>query len=492
MQWHPREVFVDGAWTTAGGTPFDVVDPATEEVLGQALAADDAAVAAAVTSARRAFDTGGWPRWDLEKRIAAVEGLAAELERRSAEIVRSHTAQMGAPVTVSRAMVASTARLVAAYVAGAREVEASYLRRDGAVWFLVQRGPVGVVAAVTPWNGPLAALINKVVPALLAGCTVVLKPAPETPFEAGVLAESAVAAGIPAGVLNVVTGGAATGEALITDPRVDKITFTGSTAVGHRVGEIAGRAFVRQSLELGGKSAAIVLDDADLAATVPHLVNGNFFNSGQACIAITRVLVPASRADEIVAALRVAAEALVVGDPLDEATDLGPLVSRRQRGRVEELIASGVAEGATLVTGGTRPDDLPRGFYLRPAVFTGVHNGMRIAREEVFGPVLSVLTYTGEDEAVALANDSPYGLHGAVFGADPARALAVARRLHTGSVAINGSGLTPAAPYGGVKGSGIGREHGAEGYAAFLEYTSYIVPEDLASALRSEGVGVRA
>lgn len=487
---HPGEVFVDGRWRPAGGGRLLIVDPATEETVGEALDAGPEAVDQAVAAARRSFDEGVWRRRPLDERIEVLERVLAALVARAAEMVDIQTTEMGAPVTVSRAMNAACTNLFRAYVDGARAVLYQYLRRDVAGQSLIRREPVGVVAAVTPWNGPLATVLNKSIPSLLTGCSVVLKPAPETPLDAGIVAELCSEAGVPDGVFNVVTGGRATGEALVAHPGVDKVTFTGSTVAGRHVGEVCGRTLKRASLELGGKSAGIVLDDADLATAIPHVVAGNFFNSGQACIAITRVLVPSSRHDEVVDALREEAAGWVLGDPRDEKTQLGPLVSRRQRDRVEGYLAAGLAEGARTVLGGGRPAGLPRGWYIEPTIFVDVGNDMTVAREEIFGPVMSVIRYDTDEEAVRIANDSDYGLHGAVFTADAERGLAVAQRIRSGSVAVNGSGLTPATPYGGVKGSGLGREHGREGVEDFLELHSFVVPQQLAATLEASGVPV--
>ena len=490
MNSHPDEMFIDGDWVTAGGGRLDIVDPATEQTMATALDADPDEAERAVTAARRAFDTGDWPRRSLKDQTEIFEAVLAQLDARAEEFALLQTAQMGVPITVSRAMINAGVNLFQAYVDGANSLQYEYLRRDAFGQSLVRNEPVGVVAAVTPWNGPLATVMNKVIPAMLTGCTVVLKPAPETPLDGGLFAELCSQAGLPPGVFNVVTGGRETGRALVASPGVDKVTFTGSTASGREVGEICGRQFKRMSLELGGKSAGIILPDADLDATVPQVVMGNFFNTGQACIAITRVLAPASLHDEIVDAMSVSASGLVVGDPSEETTELGPLVSSRQRDRVERYMAAGRDAGATVVLGGGRPDHLDRGWYVEPTIFTGVTNDLEIARDEIFGPVMSVIPYGTEAEAIAIANDSDYGLHGAVFTADPERGLAVARSIRSGSVSINTFGLTPATPYGGLKGSGVGREHGKEGVAAFVEPRSYVIPADFAATLEQDGVPV--
>jgi aldehyde dehydrogenase (NAD+) len=485
---HPQEIWVDGAWVVAGGRRLALVNPATETLLGHTLDADAAAVSRAVAAARRAHDSGVWRNQSLAERIEVLARLLDAIGEYSESFAAAQTAQMGVPIGVARLLVQGTARMFGAYVDGAAGIRYEYLRRDAVGQSLVAFEPVGVVAVVIPWNGPLSSLVSKAVPALMMGCSVVLKPAPETPLEAGLFAELASAAGLPPGVFNVVTGGAATGRALVSDPRVDKVSFTGSTAAGQQVGEICGRSFTRMSLELGGKSAGIVLSDADIDTTVPDLVNGNFFNTGQICVALSRVLVPATQASDWIEALRDVGASRVVGDPLNPATHLGPLVTSRHRERVESFVAEGRASGARLVLGGGRPADLPVGWYLEPTIFADVTNDMAIARQEIFGPVMSVIAYAEEKVGVAIANDSEYGLHGAVFGSDPERALAVARRLDTGSVGVNTANLTPGTPYGGVGRSGIGREHGREGLESFLEAHSYVLPTALGHQLESAGL----
>jgi acyl-CoA reductase-like NAD-dependent aldehyde dehydrogenase len=333
----------------------------------------------------------------------------------------------------------------------------------------IVKEPVGVVASIAPWNGPFNLAISKIIPALATGCSVVYKPAPETPLDAFVIAEALTQAGLPAGVFNLITGGRETGATLVAHPGIDKVSFTGSTAAGREIGRHCGGSFKRLQLELGGKSAAIVLDDADVATTMAGLAMGCFFNTGQVCAAYSRVLLPASRYDEFSAALVATAESFVVGDPFDPATTMGPLVSARQRDRVMSYIDAGKAEGAVVATGGGTPPGLDKGFYVQPTVFTGAENSMRICREEIFGPVASVLRYDTLDEAIAIANDSDYGLHGAVFTTDPQRAAEVARRVHTGTFSVNAFVYNCEAPFGGVKNSGIGRDTGPEAVQAYYE-----------------------
>jgi betaine-aldehyde dehydrogenase len=454
-----------------------VIDPATEEPWAEASAGSAADVDVAVRSAHAALPA--WSASGLDDRAAIVRRLADELRARVDEFAEIATHEMGAPITVTRTLGASPA-LIEAYVDAARELSYAYVRGDT----LIRRRPIGVVAGVIPWNTPIRSAVKKAVPALLAGCTVVLKPAPETPLDSLLLAECAMRAGLPPGVLNVVPGAGETGEALATHPLVRKVAFTGSTRTGARLAEVCGPDFKRLQLELGGKSAAVVLEDADVDAAVAAVARSAFRNTGQTCVALTRMLVPHGLHDAVVEGLCRAAEAYVIGDPSDAATTMGPLVAERQRARVLGYLESARDEGATVACGGGRPP-MERGWYVEPTVLTGVTNRMRVAREEIFGPVLCVIPYGDEDEAVALANDTPYGLHGAVFGAVE-RALDVAQRLDTGSVSINDEKIPITAPFGGVKASGIGREHGPEGYDHFLEYASYALPAGAASTLGLE------
>jgi betaine-aldehyde dehydrogenase len=340
----------------------------------------------------------------------------------------------------------------------------------------VRREPVGVVGAIVPWNVPLFTTMLKLAPAMAAGCTVVLKPAPETPLDAYILAEAAEAAGVPAGVLNIVAAGREVGEHLVTHPGVDKIAFTGSTAAGRAIAALCGQLLRRCTLELGGKSAAVICDDADVDTTIAGLLPASTMNNGQACVAQTRLLVPNSRKAEFTDAIAAAVGALVVGDPADPATQVGPLTSARQRERVEGYIAAGRDQGATVAVGGGRPAGFDRGWYVEPTVFADVDNGMRIAQEEIFGPVLAVIGYDDVDDAVAIANDSEYGLSGSVWSADVERATAIANRMQTGTVSVNGFMIEFCAPFGGFKNSGLGRELGPEGLAHYLEYKTVMYP----------------
>jgi aldehyde dehydrogenase (NAD+) len=474
-------VFVGGGWQpSSSGARIEVRSPATDEVVGTVPDATAADVDAAVTAARTAFDSGPWPTASPSERADVLARMGKALKARGDELVALISDEVGSPRTWSRTgQLATALGVLRAY----RGIAGSYpwtQTRTGVFGndVRVRATPVGVVGAIVPWNAPLFSAALKVAPALAAGCTVVLKPSPEAPLSAYVLAEVAAEIGLPDGVLNVVAGGAEAGDALVRDQRVDKISFTGSTVVGRRIGAICGHDMRRLTLELGGRSAAVLLDDVTLDdRTVGQLVAGAMDNSGQICMALGRILAPRARYTEVVDTLAAAVTGLRVGDPADPATQLGPVISSRSRDRVEGHLRRAVSDGARLVTGGDRPADLDRGWYLRPALLSDVDNRMAVAREEIFGPVATVIPYDTQDEAVALANDSDYGLAGAVWTADPARGEAVAARLRTGSVAVNSSApMDLGSPFGGVGGSGIGREGGPEGIAAYVETQSIVLP----------------
>lgn len=472
-----RTLFIGGSWVGSdGGDSIDVHSPATEELVGRVPRATSSDVDRAAVAAREAFDSGPWPRLSLEDRIAIVEEAKAGLIRRTDELATLLTLEQGTPYVQARAGVTgSPINYIDDAVAAARSLLAhDEIRRDSSGSTLIVQDPVGVCASITPFNGPLITAVLKTVPAILAGCTVVLKPSPLTPLDNYVFAEIFEAAGLPAGVLNLVQGDARVGEHLVRHPAIDKVAFTGSSAAGRQIASICGQQLKRMHMELGGKSAAIVLEDADISTCLPKLAAGAL--ASQVCIALSRVLVPRSRHDEIVDALCQAAKSRRPGDPFDPGTTMSPLISEHQRNAVEEAIRMAVADGCKLAGGGQRPADADRGFYLEPAVITGVDNSMRIARQEVFGPVASVITYDSVDEAVAIANDSEYGLHGAVFTSDPAAAIAVARRVRTGTFGINTFGFHISSPMGGVRGSGFGREHGVEGLAEYLAPKAITLP----------------
>jgi aldehyde dehydrogenase (NAD+) len=467
-------LFVGGRWTApTTDAVIDVVSPHTEEPVARVAAAGPGDVDAAVAAARAAVDEGAWPHVDPAERVAAVRRLAELYAARQKEMAGLITEEMGSPITFSRF---AQVGLPAAMLGALADVAAAHVwegPRPGAFGqdVVVRKEPVGVVAAIVPWNYPQFLIVGKLAPALLAGCAVVLKPAPETPLDANLLAEMVAELDLPPGVVSVLPGGRAVGEQLVGHTGVDKVSFTGSTAVGRQVAATCGAALKRVSLELGGKSAAVVLDDADPAAVAKGIHVAALVNSGQTCVAQSRVLVPESRHDELVDALAAMVDGLTVGDPGDKATDIGPLVAQRQQQRVRGYLDVGVEEGARLVRGGPElPDGVDRGWYVRPTLFAGVDNRMRIAQEEIFGPVLTVVPYRDEDEAVRLANDSDYGLSGSVWTADSERGMAIARRVRTGSFGVNQPyGMDPAAPFGGTKASGIGRELGPEGLDEYLE-----------------------
>ena len=473
-------LFIAGEWRTPVNTGvIDVICPSTEESLGSAPDAGPADVDAAVTAGREAFDAGEWPRLPVADRVALIERALESLQPRVAEIATVLTAEMGVPIAIGEQLV-SGALWAGQYFTGVARTEPVEELRPGMNNALVLREPVGVVASIAPWNGPFHMAVAKIVPALAAGCTVVFKPAPETPFDIFYLADALNDAGLPSGVLNVLTGGRATGEALVGHPGIDKVSFTGSTAAGRQIGARCGEQFKRVQLELGGKSAAIILDDADMETTMAGLAVGSFFNSGQVCCAFSRVLAPRSRYDEVVDGLAATASSFILGDPFDRDTTMGPLVAERQRQRVEGYIATGRDEGARLVTGGGRPKHLPRGWYVEPTVFADVENSMRIAREEIFGPVATVIAHDGPDDAVRIANDSEYGLHGGVFTTDEDAALGIARSVRTGTFSVNAFVYNVEAPFGGVKCSGVGRDTGREAVASYYELKTVNIPESMA------------
>jgi aldehyde dehydrogenase (NAD+) len=478
-----RELAIGGRWVPpAGPGTLPVVSPSTEDVVGEVPLATDADIDRAVAAARTAFDDGPWPRMPPAERAGVLARAADLLRKRADDIAGVTVDEMGCAVSQATASQTGLVAPVFDYYAGlirTFEFERRVVTADRTG--LVTREPTGVVAAVVPWNAPVTLSSWKVAPALAAGCTVVVKPPPEAPLSNFVLAEALDEAGVPPGAVNVVPGGREVGEHLVTHPGVDKVAFTGSTAAGRRIMSLCGDRVTRVSLELGGKSAAVLLDDADLASVVPRVVGAGMHLSGQVCGAHTRVLVPRARYADALDAAAAAAAAVPYGDPHDPATVVGPLVAERQRDRVEGYVRLAVEAGARVVAGGTRPAQLARGWYVAPTILGDVDNTMRVAREEIFGPVLCLIPYEDEDDAVRIANDSQYGLSGGVWSADDGRALGVARRLRTGSVAVNGSYPPfPLVPFGGFGQSGLGRELGPEGLAAYLEPRSIGLPPSLA------------
>jgi len=474
---HGDRFFIGGEWVKpSSDATFGVTDSATEQVFLRVAEAQDQDMARAVTAAREAFDNGPWPRMTHVERAGYLRAIADGLRERAEDLAQIWPREAGALYAVAQGAPAAAAKAFEYYagLATTFPFEEQATPTMGNYGLLV-REPVGVVGAIIPWNGPLSLITYKVAPALLAGCTVVLKASPEAPGEAYVVAEIAQAAGLPPGVLNVVTADREVSELLVTDPRVDKITFTGSTAAGRRIASLCGSRIARCTLELGGKSAAVVLDDADLGAVATAIAGAECFISGQVCSSLTRIVVTRSRHDELVAALADTFGRVRVGDPFDARTEMGPLAAERQRDRVLGYVAKGVAEGATLVTGGGRPKDLDKGWYVEPTVFGNVSNASAIAQEEIFGPVLSVIPADDEAQAVTIANDTIYGLNDSVFTADVDRAYAVARQLRSGTVGHNAFRTDFGVAFGGFKQSGIGREGGIEGLLPFLETKTVIL-----------------
>jgi acyl-CoA reductase-like NAD-dependent aldehyde dehydrogenase len=473
-------LFIGGRWSAPSTDQvIDVISPHSESPVARVAAAGPADVDAAVAAARTAFETGPWPRTEPADRIDAIRRLMKLYGERQGDMAQAISTELGAPITFAkRAQVALPTMMMKAFCALAenypwQETRPGFFGSD----LRIRREPVGVVAAVVPWNMPQFLTVTKLVPALLAGCCVVLKPAPESPLDALLLAEMLGEIGLPPGVVSVLPGGAELGAHLVTHPGVDKVSFTGSTAAGRRVAEACGAGLKRVSLELGGKSAAIVLADADPSTVAAGIRSASLSNSGQICNALSRILVPASRSGDYVAALEAEMAGIVVGDPADPATQMGPLVAQRQQQRVREYIESGQQEGARLVLGGTElPDGVEQGWYVRPTLFSDADNSMRIAREEIFGPVLTVIPYRDEDDAISIANDSDYGLAGSVFTGDTDRGVDIAARIRTGTFGVNqGYPMDPFAPFGGVKSSGYGRELGREGIDGYLDTKSIAV-----------------
>jgi aldehyde dehydrogenase (NAD+) len=472
--------FIDGDWAApASSDTIQVVSPHTEQVIATVPEGSNADIDAAVAAARRAFDEGPWPRMSPAGRIEVVQDFSNLYAGKLAEMADLITAEMGSPTSFSNlAQAPAPWMMIEAFLAVARSYPWEETR-PGALGtdVIVRREPVGVVAAIPPWNVPQFTTMSKVIPALLAGCTVVVKPAPETPLDTYLMAELLQEAGVPDGVVNIVAAGREVGEHLVAHPGVDKVAFTGSTAAGRKIAAVCGEQLKRVSLELGGKSAAIVLDDADLAATMEGLKFTALMNSGQACVAQTRILASRKNYDTVVDALAQTVGGMAVGDPMDPATEIGPMVAQRQQERVEKYIALGQEEGARVVLGGNgMPESLSSGWYVRPTVFADVDNRMRIAQEEIFGPVLSVIPFEDVDDAVRIANDSEYGLAGTVWTADVEAGLDVARRVRTGTYGVNTYTMDFAAPFGGYKASGVGREFGPEGLSHYVELKAIYPP----------------
>ena len=469
--------YIGGEWLAPSTSEtIDVISPATEEVIARVPAGKAADIDRAVAAARLAFDQGPWPRLTVAERIDWMRKLSAGLQARMNDIAQAITTEMGCPISVSTMAQALPPGMVLdkyAEVASTHPFEEERAGLFGRV--IVRQEPVGVCGLIVPWNFPLAIIAFKLGAALAAGCTSVVKPAPETPLDAYILAEVCEQIGFPKGVVNVVVAGREDSELLVRHPGVDKISFTGNSAVGRRIASICGEQLKRCTLELGGKSAAIVLEDADPTTVVPGLVPNGILNTGQACAAQTRLLIPRSRYREYVDAIGEFLKNVPTGDPMDPNMQLGPLVAERQRARVLGYIDKGRGEGARLVVGGGRPAGLPKGWYVEPTLFADVDNGMTIAREEIFGPVLVAIPYDSPDDAVRISNESEYGLSGSVWTKDIDRGIEIGRQVRTGTYNVNGFIIDFGSPFGGYKASGLGREFGPEGIACFTEHKSIAI-----------------
>jgi acyl-CoA reductase-like NAD-dependent aldehyde dehydrogenase len=476
---HPDRLYIDGAWVEpSSDARIDVIDSGTEELYFRVAEAQAVDVDRAVTAAREAFDDGPWPTMTHAERAEYLRALGPAIQSRADALADLWPRESGTIAAFARYAAVAMQKDFDAYAALADTFtfEEPATPSMGGYGLLV-REPVGTVGAIVPWNSPHGLIPHKVGPALLAGCTVVLKMSPEAPGAGYVTAEAAEEIGLPPGVLNVVTADREVSELLVRDPRIDKVTFTGSTAAGRRIGAVMGERIGRMTLELGGKSAAVVLDDADIETAAAAIAKQECVMTGQVCSSLTRVVVTRARHDAMVEALAANLGQVRVGNQFDEQTQMGPLAVARQRDRVEGYIAQGIAEGATLAAGGKRPAHLDKGWFIEPTVFGNVDNGSTIAQEEIFGPVLSVIPAADEDDAVRIANDTIYGLNASVFTPDPDRAYAVARRLRSGTVGMNSFRTDFGIAFGGFKQSGIGREGGREGLVHFLETKTVILDE---------------
>ncbi|NML87584.1 aldehyde dehydrogenase [Sphingobium sp. TB-6] len=469
--------FINNQWVPpASDRRFALINASTSEEIGTVPEGTEADMDAAVAAARKAFATSGWSDAAPADRAVVMERFMGALAKRSEEIARTVSIQNGMPLSTSRPLEGGFSVGLVQYYAelarsmGQPDVRPSQMGKET----LVERTPIGVVAAIIPWNFPVTLALSKIAPAMAAGCTMVIKPSPGTVLDSYVLAEAALEAGVPAGVLNWVAAERDAGAYLIGHPGIDKVAFTGSTAAGRSIARSCGELLRPVTLELGGKSAAIVLDDADVGAFIEGVPFASMLNNGQTCFNGTRVLAPKSRYAEVVDALADFAASLVVGDALDPATQLGPMASSDHRDRVESYIAIGKDE-ARLISGGGRPKDTNRGWFVEPTIFADVENSAHIAREEIFGPVLAVISYDGEDEAIRIANDSPFGLGGSVWSSDSAHATDVARKVATGTVGVNGYLPSIGSPFGGIKASGMGREFGPEAINAYQNTKSIYV-----------------
>ena len=466
------DLYIRGGWARpSGDATIPVISPTTEQRIGSVPEGTETDIDDAVDAARAALTE--WASWSAAQRAEVLGRFADELESRAEDTATRVSSQNGMPITLARQFEGGFPPVLLRYYAEMAAKQEDEIRPGmlgGST--LVTRSPIGVVGAIVPWNVPQAITFLKLAPALAAGCTVVLKPSPETVLDAFLMAEAAIAAGLPAGVLNIVPGGRDLGAYLVAHPGIDKVSFTGSTTAGRAIGRTCGELLRPVTLELGGKSAAVILDDADLAANLESFYAATLLNNGQICWLNTRILVPESNYTALVDSVTDMVKSLKIGNPLDASTHIGPLVSARQRDRVEGYIAKGRADGFEVTAGGGRPSDLDTGWFVEPTVFVGVDNSATIAQEEIFGPILTVIPYRDEDDAIAIANDSVYGLGGSVWTSDPARGEEIACRIRTGTVGINAYSNDPWAPFGGVKASGLGRELGPEGLRSFQNVKS--------------------
>lgn len=470
---HHESLFIGGAFVAPSSHErINVISASTEQVIGSVPSGQSDDADCAVAAARAAFDDpNGWPHWPGEERAQAMERLADAIEVSADNIVRSVAAQNGMPISVARQLEAVFPSMLLRYYADLARGSDTDEVRSGLLGgsTLVLRRPLGVAVGIVPWNVPQTLAAYKYAPALAAGCTVILKPSPEAVLDAWIFAEAVQRAGLPPGVVNIVPGGKALGAYLVSHPDIDKVAFTGSTAAGRSIAEVCGKLLRPVTLELGGKSACIVLDDAELQleTIAEKLYGATLLNNGQTCFLGTRVLAPRSRYSEVVDVVTEMARGLKVGDALDASTQIGPMATRKQRERVEEYIGKGVDGGARLTVGGGRPAGLARGWFVEPTVFADLDNNHTVAREEIFGPVLCVIPYDGDEEAIRIANESDYGLGGTVWTSDHSRGVDVAKRIHTGTIGVNAYMPEPTAPFGGIKASGMGRELGPEALTTY-------------------------
>ncbi|MEY2943040.1 MAG: hypothetical protein RLY97_1054 [Pseudomonadota bacterium] len=473
---HSDRLWINGAWVTAhSGRMIDLVSPNSEQLIGSVAEADEADMDAAVAAARAAFDTGPWSQMTLAERVAILRAMSAHLHARNDELARCWTLQMGGLVGFGGMMHSGSTLTFDGIINTAENFSFVEQRPSQVVHTaLVAYEPVGVVAAIAPWNAPYGIMLNKLAYALATGCTVIMKPSPETPLEAYIIAEAAEAAGVPAGVVNLVCGHRQASDHLVCNPDVDKVSFTGSSLAGKRIASVCGERIARCTLELGGKSAVIIRDDFPTEGAAKLLTGTIIAMSGQICAMLSRALVPRARHDELAEAIAIEMNKVVIGYSDDPATQLGPLAMKRQLERVESYIAEG-KQTARLVTGGGRPSHLNHGYFIEPTLFADVDSSSRIAQEEIFGPVLCLIPYDDEADAIRIANDSQFGLNGSVLTTDTDAAYRIARKIRTGAVAQNGMRMDFSLPFGGFKQSGLGREGGLEGLMGYLELKTILL-----------------